>query len=84
MSYPENWEKDISTEKQIRKEDKSYLVDKPKIGEKYHLSWAKEKGMVWILIGIVQNKKCTMMTPKTKKTLVTDISTLRHINRNTK
>lgn len=42
-------------------------VREPKIGELYHCSWARKKGMVWKCIAInEQDQTVTLITPKTK------------------
>ena len=52
------------------------------IGRKYHVSWAKSRGMVWILKAIDKDKKQAMLqTPKTKKIVYTQLDSLRDINR---
>jgi len=63
------------------KTDELIAVDSPKIGEKYHLSWAKKNGMVWVLTSIIGND-AIMMTPKTKKILRAKVSELRHLRKN--
>ncbi len=56
-------------------------VDKPRIGEKYHLSWAKSHGMVWKLKAI-EGDEVILETPRTKKILKSKLSDLREIRRN--
>ncbi len=56
-------------------------VEKPNIGTKYHLSWARKTGMVWILKGI-EGDKAILQTPKTKKRLEAKLVDLRHIRAN--
>jgi hypothetical protein len=55
-------------------------VENPKVGQRYHLSWAKKRGMVWVLKEI-DGETCLMETLKTKKQLTTHISTLRLTNK---
>jgi hypothetical protein len=65
------------TEKIIRDIPKEYVV-----GRKYHTNWAKSRGMVWILRGYDLEKNLAFMeTPKTQKTMVTHLDSLRDINR---
>jgi hypothetical protein len=52
-------------------------VEKPEIGKRYHLSWAKKTGMVWVLVGI-DGRKALLQTPKTKKKLTAWLADLRH------
>ena len=66
--------------------DSAGRIDMPEafiIGRKYHCSWAKSRGMVWILISI-ENNIATLETPRTHKRITTDISYLRDINKNCK
>jgi hypothetical protein len=63
------------------KTDDLIAVDSPKIGEKYHLSWAKSKGMVWKLLSI-NGEDITMITPKTGKILRAKRKDLRHLRKN--
>lgn len=52
------------------------------IGRKYHCSWAKSRGMVWRLISYNETtNEATLKTPRTKKTIVTQLSSLRDINK---
>ena len=57
------------------------IVIYPEINKRYHLSWASNRGMVWVLIAI-QGDRGVMVTPKTKKMLNVRINDLRHTNRN--
>ena len=51
-------------------------------GRKYHLAWAKNRGMVWKLVDYSREEdSATMVTPRTKKTLKTKLSDLRNINK---
>lgn len=63
----------------VREED--YLVQNPVINEVYHLSWAKNRGMVWVLT-YIKEPYAYMRTPKTWKSLRTKLSDLREVNRN--
>jgi len=63
------------------KTDELIAVDSPKIGEKYHLSWAKKNGMVWKLLSI-NGDDVTMITPKTGKILRSKLKDLRHLRKN--
>lgn len=51
------------------------------VGEKYHISWASDHKMVWVLKSW-NSVYAFMETPKTKKSLSTKISDLREINKN--
>lgn len=62
---------DIITEDHIPKE----FV----IGRKYHLSWATNRAMVWVLKGY-DSTYASLETPKTKKVLLTKLRDLREIN----
>lgn len=53
-------------------------VVKPKIGKSYHLAWA-HKGCVWVLKEILDNGKCKLMTPKTKKILIGNVADLLNV-----
>jgi len=61
------------------------MSDIPKkfvIGRKYHCSWAKARGFVWVLISFDTEKdEAVIQTPKTKKKLTTQLSSLRNINK---
>lgn len=53
------------------------------IGRKYHCDWAYNKKYVWRLIGYnIENNLATLETPKTKKILITKLSSLYDINKN--
>lgn len=85
----------INTYKQIKREKKreqllgesmiEIVSDIPKefvIGRKYHCSWAKNRGMVWVLMGFDKEKdEAILMTPRTRKELKTKLSSLRNINK---
>lgn len=75
-NYPENWEKDI-TPKEILLEDE--LVQTPKIGSTYHISWASKKGMCWKLISF-DNTTAYLRTPKTHRPIKCKLSELREIS----
>ncbi len=49
------------------------------IGNKYHVSWARKKAMVWRLDKIIGNK-CVLKTKSNRK-ITTNISDLREINK---
>lgn len=52
------------------------------IGRRYHCSWAKKRGFVWVLVSFDINKDIAhMITPKTKKKMTTQLSSLRDINK---
>jgi hypothetical protein len=52
------------------------------IGRKYHCSWATSRGFVWVLISFDTDKdEAVIQTPKTKKKLTTQLSSLRNINK---
>lgn len=61
-----------------RRTDPLVPVDKPVIGQRYHLSWARKHGMVWVLVAIDERGRCTLRTPKTHKTLYAMARDLRH------
>ena len=76
-NFPENWEKDVETivilpEDTIPKQ----LV----IGNKYHLSWASNKAMVWVLKSY-NSTHAFLETPRTKKQLSSKITDLRELNK---
>ena len=77
MGYPENWEKDCPWWPPLPED---HIPKQLRIGEKYHVSWARDRAMVWILesIGefncILRTKRGKILTVKTKD--------LREINRN--
>ncbi len=48
-------------------------------GLRYHLSWARNRGMSWVLVRVVNNI-AYMKTPHTNKQLTTKLDTLRHTN----
>lgn len=51
------------------------------IGRKYHCDWAYNKKYVWRLIGYnTQDDLATLETPRTRKILVTKLSSLYDIN----
>jgi len=76
-NFPENWEKDIKTIK-ILPEDT--IPKKLVIGNKYHLSWASNKAMVWILKSY-NSTHAFLETPRTKKKLSSKITDLRELNK---
>lgn len=52
------------------------------IGRPYHLSWAKNRGMCWILKAFDQERdEAHMKTPRTGKSLKTKLSSLRDVNK---
>jgi len=52
------------------------------IGRKYHCSWASSRGFVWKLkYYSEENDLAILITPKTKKELKTNLSSLREINK---
>ena len=57
------------------------IVTQPQVSVKYHLSWASNRGMVWVLKRIEGNI-AILETPKTKRKLSAKINDLRHINKN--
>lgn len=63
--------KDILPEDHIPKE---YVI-----GRKYHIVWAKQRGMVWILKGCGSDY-ASLETPKTRKPLLVKLKDLREIN----
>jgi hypothetical protein len=68
-------------EKKIFDKDTPLIeVAQPKINEKYHLAWAWH-GCVWKLIELKDNGTCVMQTPTTKKTIVANVSDLRHLRK---
>jgi hypothetical protein len=55
------------------------------IGRLYHCSWAKNRGFVWKLVAFDQEKnEAHLITPKTHKSLKTQLSSLRDTNKNLK
>lgn len=51
------------------------------IGRKYHTTWARERGMVWVLISFDRTKnQAVLETPKTKKRFTTQLNSLQDIN----
>jgi len=81
MSHPPQNEKEGKKHKsEYTKSDPLLPVINPKIGAKYHLSWAKKHGMVWVLTAI-DGDIAIMRTPKTKRVLRTKLSDLRHMRR---
>jgi hypothetical protein len=67
----------INPMKNYSKDDPYIPVATPVIGQKYHLSWAKDPAMVWVLLEI-RGVNAYMETPKTKKKLTTQRAALRH------
>lgn len=52
------------------------------IGRPYHLSWARNRGMSWILKSFDQDKDIAhLVTPHTRKPLQTKLSALRDVNK---
>ena len=52
------------------------------IGRRYHCSWAKKRGFVWVLVSYDIHKDVAhLVTPKTRKKLTTQLSSLRDVNR---
>lgn len=52
------------------------------IGRKYHLSWAKNRGYVWVLISFnAETNFALLETPKTHKQLRAKLSDLTNINK---
>lgn len=52
------------------------------LGRPYHCSWAKNRGMVWILVEFNEELNvCTLRTPKTKKEIYAKLSDLRDVNK---
>jgi len=78
MSYPENWLQDSNRLPMI---DTDYIPKQLIIGNKYHLSWAASKAMIWVLKEII-GSKVILETPKTKRQLVSNHTDLRETNSN--
>lgn len=57
-----------------------YIPKEFVVGRKYHLSWATNRGMVWILKGN-DSEYASLETPKTKKVLLAKLADLRELNR---
>ena len=60
-------------------------VERPIIGEKYHVNWAYSHGVVGICVKVnEENKTVILKTPKTKKEFANPVkwSDLRHIRKN--
>lgn len=57
------------------------IVKEPLVLNKYHLSWASNRGMVWVLL-LIMGDQCIVQTPKTKRKLTVKIKDLREINKN--
>tara|TARA_R110002124_G_scaffold281430_1_gene455744 strand:+ start:95577 stop:95846 length:270 start_codon:yes stop_codon:yes gene_type:complete len=76
-----NYLKDLSIKYNIQILPQDELVIYPKIGNKYNLSWANKRGMVWIL-DYINGDTVRMITPKTKKVLETKTMYLRETNKN--
>lgn len=51
------------------------------IGRKYHCSWARVRAMVWVLKAI-NGEDCLLEARKSKKIVVTKLSALRDLNKN--
>lgn len=61
------------------------LIDNPKVGRKYHVSWGYNNGVVGKCIQVIpENKTVILQTPKTKKIFVNPVnwSDLRYIRSN--
>ena len=57
---------------------KDYVVNKPHIGQTYHLSWAYSKAMKWKLEGISSDGVTAfLITPKSKKRISSRVLDLR-------
>ena len=69
----------------LKNNDLALLSDKPTeyvIGRSYHTSWAKNRGYVWQLLSFDESKNVAELeTPKTKKRLTTQLSSLRDTNK---
>lgn len=76
-NYPENWETE-SIEIKILPED--HTPKKLIVGDKYHVSWANNNAMVWILKGY-DEIYAFLQTPKSKKDLTVKITDLRDLNK---
>lgn len=72
--------KDISINYNIQILPQDELVIYPEIGKRYHLSWASNRGMVWVL-DYINGNTVRMITPKTKKILETKTKYLRETNK---
>lgn len=57
-----------------------FQVEEPIIGLSYHISFARNKGMVWILEKI-KGQKAWLRTPKTKKPISCHVCCLRETNK---
>jgi hypothetical protein len=79
MGYPENWEKDCKVLPKPLPED--HIPKTLVFGEKYHLSWASNYAMVWVLKSW-NSTHAFLETPRTKKPLSAKIADLREINSN--
>lgn len=69
-----------TSKRDYSKSDPLLPVINPKIGARYHLSWARSHGMIWVLTAI-DGETAIMRTPKTKKILKTKVADLRHTRR---
>tara|TARA_R110000822_G_scaffold227017_2_gene359696 strand:- start:1276 stop:1551 length:276 start_codon:yes stop_codon:yes gene_type:complete len=78
MSYLE----DISMKYNIKVLEIDSIPTQYVIGNKYHLSWASNRGYVWVLKSI-QGDVVVLETPKTKKVLLAKIKDLRETNKGT-
>jgi hypothetical protein len=66
---------------ELQKIQRNWPVKEIVIGRSYHLSWAKKRGMVWILTSVNQTTgQITLKTPKTGKLLKSKIDDLRNVN----
>ena len=77
-NFPENWEKDCKPQTEILEIDR--IPQQLIVGNKYHCNWASSKGMVWVLVN-TYNNTAVLQTPRTKKTITTNINSLRVINK---
>ena len=72
---------DINVKYGVTAIEEDTLVKNPTVGVKYHLYWASNRGMVWILHNI-QGDRVHLKTPKTGKSLYAWTKDLREINKN--
>ena len=72
--------KDLTAVAQIGILPEDELVKTPILGRKYHLSWASNRGMVWVLHQVM-NDKVILKTPRTHKQLIANTKDLREINK---
>lgn len=75
MRYQKDWEKRTGIEIILQDHfPKEFLV-----GRKYHVAWAKKRGMVWRLKEI-QGDMALLITPKSRKEIRVKKSDLRELN----